>query len=316
MNIKDKIIEENAIAHDGCAEFHDRAVPYISRRSVRNNIWKLIEEQLGNNQKQIKGSEVLELGCGTGTFLNLADKRKAASYTGLDVSSEMLKLASKKKTEYVEPEFILNDLESFSQNTPQKYDVILASSFLHHLYDLEEGLNQIKSMLVEGGIFICLHEEINRRSRSRSERLSKVLALLSGNEGYARYSFCRRIMMILEREFSFPAFPKLSARSLRQFRRRIFQFKISSNVKIIRLFGITFVSKVEQSEGTLEPKIRLKVDTVEDINWVDYQLNGDYDLEQSIASKFGNVIPYCYYEFEFFKIFNDQPNHHIFVMVK
>jgi len=304
MNIKDKIIEENRIAHDGCAEFHDRAVPYISRRSVRNNIWKLIEEQLGNARKTLKGSKVLELGCGTGTFMELADRRKAASYTGLDVSSEMLNLARKKKSDYLNPQYVLNDLDSFSYRAPEKYDVILASSFLHHLYDLESGLAQIKSMLAEGGIFICLHEQIKGLHRTRLERLSRALALLAGNHGYARYSLWRRVKILL------------GVNSFRKFRQRIFQIRIRGDVKTVRLFGINFVSNVNQAAGAFEPKARSTVDAVGDIDWVDYQLNDEYDLGQSIATKFGDVIPYCYFEFEFFKLLSERPNHHMFVMVK
>jgi ubiquinone/menaquinone biosynthesis C-methylase UbiE len=97
---------------------------------------------------------VLDFGCATGSkTIALADKVKHIH--GLDISTEMIKEAIKKKDELT----ILN--LSFSQGTIFKtdlenasFDKIIAYGIIHLLEDYETVIRRIHELLKPGGLFI------------------------------------------------------------------------------------------------------------------------------------------------------------------
>ncbi|MDR2935128.1 MAG: class I SAM-dependent methyltransferase, partial [Candidatus Adiutrix sp.] len=92
IELKTKVLLENEKAHDAAAFFHTRAVPYQSRVFTRNYIWNIIKEQFRKNNISVKNADVLEIGCGTGTFVKLFLKLDVGRYTGIDISKEMIKI--------------------------------------------------------------------------------------------------------------------------------------------------------------------------------------------------------------------------------
>ncbi len=259
--LKQKILEENSKAHDNCAPYHIAAVPYISRKSVRNFIWNLITKVAKKNNISFKNKDILEVGCGTGTFVKLAAREKSNSYFGIDISEKMIEVANNTKPKNIKVNYSVVDLEIFSKNNKDKYGIILASSFLHHLYDLEAGLKQINNILKDGGIFICTHEVNSGRGSTKIESLDLKLSMLFGNHGYKKFSISERLK------------------------------RLSSGILYSPNKDINY-------------------------NYVDYQLTKPYNLENSVATKYGEVIPYCYYNFNFFKLFSRPKNHQCFVMKK
>lgn len=267
---KDIVLKENEIVHDACAHTHTRSVPYQSRKITRNYIWSLIKKQLQTNGINAKNAEVLEVACGTGTFVNLFRQLKAKSYDGIDISSKMIEIA-KQNNKYNNVNFYTVSLEEFSQNNGDKYDIIIASSFLHHLTDLEEGLLQIKKMLKPNGIFIALHEVINNRELTKLEKFDNELSFLFAYQGHIQYPLKQRI-------------------------KRFFQLNEHLKTKTL---------------------IKTKITDPADFNWVDYQLNFDFNLaENKIAQKYGKVIPYCYYSFAELRYFKNIENHKMLIMKK
>jgi SAM-dependent methyltransferase len=92
------------------------------------------------------GSDVLELGCGTGR-VTFPIAQKGIRITGLDVSATMLDRARQKLAANVE--FIQADLREFDLG--RKFQtVIMPFNVLHHLYDMR-SINQF---------FFCLQEHI------------------------------------------------------------------------------------------------------------------------------------------------------------
>jgi ubiquinone/menaquinone biosynthesis C-methylase UbiE len=112
---------------------------------------------------------VLDFGCATGTkTLELADAIR--NIHGLDISAEMISLATKKKNK------INVKNVSFSQGTIFKDDLekasfekIIAFAIIHLLDDSEEVIRRIHELLKPGGLFIsatsCFKEKMDFKTR-------------------------------------------------------------------------------------------------------------------------------------------------------
>jgi ubiquinone/menaquinone biosynthesis C-methylase UbiE len=107
---------------------------------------------------------VLDVGCGTGSLaLRLAPS--AATVHGLDISSEMIRIARGKAQ--VEPAanvcFHVGSFDaSFDLFEPESLDGVCAYSLLHLLQDRPAALGRIHRLLKPGGFFVsstvCLGE--------------------------------------------------------------------------------------------------------------------------------------------------------------
>jgi len=94
-----------------------------------------------------KGTDLLELGCGTGVFsLMLAET--GANITAVDISSDLLEKA-KQKSSFGNIRFELADAEDLPFDK-DSFDVIAGCTVLHHL-ELEPVLRQIKRVLRPNG---------------------------------------------------------------------------------------------------------------------------------------------------------------------
>lgn len=95
---------------------------------------------------------VLDIGCGTGSLaVRLAPN--AAEVHGLDVSSEMLRIAGGKSVDNTTFHVGAFD-ESFTVFGPASLDGICAYSILHLLEDRTAALAQIYRLLKPGGFFV------------------------------------------------------------------------------------------------------------------------------------------------------------------
>lgn len=126
---------------------------YLKRRGRKespNNaieepiVWKLIGD--------VKGKEILDLGCGDGSFGIELLKAGAASYRGIDGSIEMAQLA-KKATAPWGGKIEKGDLELFQANGAQ-YDLIVSRFVIHYLSDIERLFEEIHRALLPGGKFV------------------------------------------------------------------------------------------------------------------------------------------------------------------
>lgn len=98
---------------------------------------------------------VLELGCGTGIITEMIlEKSPEARITGIDISQDMLHIASEKH-ELRSVNFIEGDLRSPWPDGP--YDAIVSALCLHHVSADEraEVINRAFQALSPGGRFIC-----------------------------------------------------------------------------------------------------------------------------------------------------------------
>jgi SAM-dependent methyltransferase len=81
-------------------------------------------------------SNILEIGCGTGQLLNAL---KPKNGTGIDISKEMIKIASSK---YEHLNFIVADAHDFS--IPIKFDYIILSNIIGYFDDVQQVFKNIR----------------------------------------------------------------------------------------------------------------------------------------------------------------------------
>ena len=192
---KEAIYAANSASHDEVAATHERDVPYLARTAARRFYWELLCHYAGGKDVW-RDAHVLELGYGTGTYTDKILARNPASFTGVDLSSGMLRRARQK---HVDPrcEWIQAPLEEFAARDTQQYDLIHSFSFLHHLPDVSEGLAQIRSLLAPGGTYVALHEIVLPRTRTLVEKLDDKVEHVFGSGRFHGGSFPRRLWQAL-----------------------------------------------------------------------------------------------------------------------
>lgn len=126
---------------------------YTIQQIVNYNIYNnryisTIDRNLTNNIK------VLDVGCGTGLITNIfALRYPESSFTGIDFSNSAeyaYNFANTHKIKNVN--FIKEDFFQF--NTNEKFDVIIAQSFLTHVQKYSDAITKLKNLLKPDGIII------------------------------------------------------------------------------------------------------------------------------------------------------------------
>lgn len=126
---------------------------------------------------------VLDVGCGSGVFSFYAAERNAV-VIGVDGSPEMIALCDRKKSHHAaNPTFACADIASLSDAAKSKADLILCSSVLEYLEDLDGSLHTVASVLKSNGVVILSMP--NRTSMFRA--VEPILYRLTGRPRYYRY---------------------------------------------------------------------------------------------------------------------------------
>jgi len=137
---------------------------------------------LNNNAKEGKknlldGANILEAGCGTGnTIIKLAETCSTGSFTGVDMTTNSLKIA-KKNSEIKN----LNNLKFQEQNIlnldlGKKFNVIFCIGVLHHLADMQKGMQSLVNHLEDDGhLIMWLYGKDGRFKLNLNQRMLSVL---------------------------------------------------------------------------------------------------------------------------------------------
>ncbi len=96
--------------------------------------------------------DVLDCGCGTGAMLALLSaKYPNKSYTGIDLSDQMIKVAKKKNPETIS--FVIGDCENLPFED-LSFDVVICSHSFHHYPDPQSFFNNVYRILRPEGRLI------------------------------------------------------------------------------------------------------------------------------------------------------------------
>jgi 2-polyprenyl-3-methyl-5-hydroxy-6-metoxy-1,4-benzoquinol methylase len=132
---------------------------------------------------------VLDVGCGTGLASDLLLRTVIGPRIGqidlLDTSVEMIRCcALRAKSWGVKHSFFTGTMESLPAN--KSYDLVVACSLLHHLPDLRNFFNYLRSLQSEGGLFMHLqdpngdvlqNDALRKLLQSHTERLQQCAPL-------------------------------------------------------------------------------------------------------------------------------------------
>ena len=94
---------------------------------------------------------LLDVGCGTGFLIDLLARQREARYTGLDLSTEMIRMAEKKQL----PGAIF--LCGSADRLPfadESFDIVTCSQSFHHYPYPEKAMAEALRVLKKGGLYI------------------------------------------------------------------------------------------------------------------------------------------------------------------
>lgn len=96
----------------------------------------------------LRGKDVLEIGCGSGYGAALLNPLGPKSYFGLDLMAEQVELARKHHPQF---EFCVQDATELSQFADASKDVVIIFGVLHHILDWRRAIDEIMRVLKPGG---------------------------------------------------------------------------------------------------------------------------------------------------------------------
>lgn len=103
-----------------------------------------------------EGARVLELGCGTGgIWIGHDDEISRCEKLMLtDLSEGMLKTAKENLGNKANVEYQIADIQNL-QFDDDAFDIVIANGMLYHVPNLQKGLQEVRRVLKNGGVFYC-----------------------------------------------------------------------------------------------------------------------------------------------------------------
>lgn len=123
-----------------------------------------------------EGSTVLDVACGTGVLFPYYLQRKVAGVIGVDVSPEMVRIASG-KTQDSRVKILCGDMETMPVH--EVCDCCVVYNAFPHFWEPERLIRQLAQWVRPGGRMTVAHgmslEELERHHAGRAERVSRKM---------------------------------------------------------------------------------------------------------------------------------------------
>ena len=138
-------------------EYYNKTAKEYDKWHIETKSAKIIDAwNFANLKKFVANNKIhktLDLGCGTGRLSNSLLQISDQVY-GVDVSTEVLKIAKKKY-----PKLKLSQAEVTDLPYQDNYfDLLIINGALHHFFAVEETLKEAYRVLKSGGLFVLLGE--------------------------------------------------------------------------------------------------------------------------------------------------------------
>ena len=136
-----EILKANIEYHTKLADLYDKNQGHFKLENI-----KRVEKIIIDLAKKTNGGSLLDIGCGTGFIINIAQKY-FDRVVGVDITPAMFKKIKRYKN--VE----LHLINFLSASFKDKFDVCTAYGVLHHLMSPKKSFKRIYQFLNEGGYF-------------------------------------------------------------------------------------------------------------------------------------------------------------------
>ena len=127
------------------AEYDARNTVYYSREG------KISCRDIAKQLLHIPYESLLDVGCGTGFLIDLLSKQRQARYVGLDLSTEMIRMAKQKKI--AGAEFIGGSADRLPF-PDGSFDIVTCSQSFHHYPYPDDAMREAFRVLRKGGLYI------------------------------------------------------------------------------------------------------------------------------------------------------------------
>ena len=133
---------EEYVSHTDTKQGMINKVYHVVRKYMLARKWRLIEKM-----KEGSGNSLLDIGCGTGAFINYM-QLKGWNVQGLEPDSDARGIALERYGLKTEPPEKLFDFKDAA------FDVITLWHVLEHVHDFREYINQCKKILTDNGLLV------------------------------------------------------------------------------------------------------------------------------------------------------------------
>ena len=121
--------------------------------------WRLyfvpLHDMLESRIGEVRGSSVLDVGCGTGDMLRRMDRLGAARLVGIDESEGMLRAARELSREHPGISYLPASAEAVP-GEDERFDIVISCVAFHHFPDPRASLREIARVMKPGGrLFLC-----------------------------------------------------------------------------------------------------------------------------------------------------------------
>lgn len=114
-----------------------------------------LEKALKTTGRTLQGTDVLEMGCGTGFYTEYCLKRQVSTYVGVDITAISVETLRKR---YPNWRFVQADISADEiPEIDKRFDVVLAADVLFHIVDdaaFEKAIRNMCLVLRPGGLLI------------------------------------------------------------------------------------------------------------------------------------------------------------------
>lgn len=143
------------IHQDEYEDYTNKSKVYdIYRKPVGiNNLYRSLQiSQLNSKLESIDKLNILDIGCGTGNYINLL-KSKVNKCTGVDINKKMIYKSRKKFYKDTNVEIREGSILNLQQLNNESFDSIIISQVLHHINskNINKAFSEVNRVLKPGG---------------------------------------------------------------------------------------------------------------------------------------------------------------------
>ena len=173
-----KVAEANRVFYAQNAATYDESETCVTDRKAQATLERDLDRVLEAIDKPASEVQALDA-CGGSGNISLKLLGRGVDATLADISPELQQIFREKCAAHdYRPKVVCSEIGSFLTSTPDSYDLIVFSSALHHLENIEEVLTHAFGRLNSGGVLFAVFDPTPSARNSRLTRWAQRLEYL------------------------------------------------------------------------------------------------------------------------------------------